>query len=162
MRVNRSVWRDASGAWGPAGFVVATVVAARRQPGYSHRRHHISGLAAQHTRSAVVMIPGFTVLGAASLSMRSDHCWERALLRMAGMGTIFAGLFRCSDVRRPDPTKDPDATAAGSAHAIVSIVTFMTWTALPFVDVSRRRSSTSRAITIGNGVVTAFGSLRRD
>ncbi len=67
------------------------------------------------------------------------------------MGTILAGLFRCSDVRCPDPTKDPEATAADSAHAIVSIVTFMTWTVLPFVDASRRRSSTWRAITIGNG-----------
>jgi len=103
------------------------------------------------------MIPGFTVLGAASLSMRSDRRRERALLRMAGMGTILSGLFRCSDVRCPDPTKDPEATAADSAHAIVSIVAFMTWTVLPFVDASRRRSSTSRAITIGNGLVTAFG-----
>jgi len=123
------------------------VVAARRQPGNSHRRHHISGLAAQHTKSAVVTIPGFTALGAASLSTRSDHRRERALLRMAGMGTILAGLFRCSDVRCPDPTKDPEATAADSAHAIVSIVTFMAWTVLPFVDASRRRSPSWRAVT---------------
>jgi quinol-cytochrome oxidoreductase complex cytochrome b subunit len=39
----------------------------------------------------------------------------------------------------------------------VSIVTFVAWTLLPFVDASRRRSPTSRAITVGNGVVTVFG-----
>ena len=113
MSRQQPVWRDASGAWGPAAFVLATVLAARRQPGYSHRRHHISGLAAQHTRSAVVMIPGFMALGAASLAMPSSQRAERALLRVAGVGTILAGLFRCatSAVRtRPRTRKRPAPT----------------------------------------------------
>ena len=70
---------------------------------------------------------------------------------------ILAGGLRCSDVSCPDPTKDPEATAADSAHAIASIVTFVTWTLLPFVDASNRRSPTCRAITIGNCVATAVG-----
>jgi Protein of unknown function (DUF998) len=157
MSVKRSVWRDAGGVLGPAAFGLATVVAARRQPGYSHRRHHISGLAAQHTQSAPVMIPGFMALGAASLAMPGGHRAERVLLRLAGVGTVLAGLFRCSDVRCPDPTTDPEATATDSAHAIASIVTFVCWTLLPFVDAFHRRSPTSRAITLGHGVATAVG-----
>jgi Protein of unknown function (DUF998) len=156
-RVARSAWRDAAGVWGPVAFVLATLLGGRRQSGYSHRRHHISGLAAQHTSSAVIMIPGFLTLGAATLAMPSNHRRQRALLRVAGVGTILAGGFRCSDVSCPDPTKDPDATAADSAHAIASIVTFVTWTLLPFVDARHRRSPTSRAITIGNGVATTVG-----
>ena len=151
------MWRDAAGAWGPGAFVLAAVLGARRQPGYSHRSHHISGLAAQQTRSAVVMIPGFLALGAASLAMPSGPRGERALLRMAGLGTILAGLFRCSDVSCPDPTRDPEATASDSAHAIVSIATFVAWTLLPFVDASHRRSPMLRAMTVGNGVATAAG-----
>ncbi len=103
------------------------------------------------------MIPGFMTLGAATLAMPSNRRGQRALLRVAGVGTILAGGFRCSDVTCPDPTKDSEATAADSAHAIASIVTFLTWTLLPFVDASHRRSPTSRAITIGNGLATAVG-----
>jgi hypothetical protein len=155
----RSGWRDAAGVWGPAAFVLATLLGARRQSGYSHRRHHISGLAADHTRSAVVMIPGFMTLGAATLAMPSDHRGQRALLRVAGVGTILAGGFRCSDMSCPDPTKDREATAADSAHAIASIVTFVAWTLLPVVDASHRQSPTSRAITVGNGVATTVGFI---
>ena len=157
VSLQRSAWRDTAGVWGPAGFVLATLIGARRQTGYSHRRHHVSGLAAQHTRSAVVMIPGFMTLGTATLTMPSNHRGTRVLLRVAGAGTILAGGFRCSNMCCPAPTKDPDATAADSAHGIASIVTFVAWTLLPFVDAIHRRSPTSRAITVGNGVATAVG-----
>ena len=103
------------------------------------------------------MIPGFMALGAASLAMPSCQRAERALLRVAGVGTILAGLFRCSDVRCPDPTKDPEATGTDSAHAFASIVTFITWTLLPFVDATGRRSPSSRAVNVGNGVATLLG-----
>jgi hypothetical protein len=153
--LERSAWRDAAGVWGPAAFVLATLLGARRQPGYSHRRHHISGLAAHNTRSAVVMIPGFMTLGAATLAMPSNHRGQRALLWVAGVGTILAGAFRCSDMSCPDPTSDPEATAVDSAHEIASTVTFVAWTLLPFVDASHRRSPKFRAITVGNGLATA-------
>ena len=155
VRVDHWRWRDVGGAWGPAVFVVASAVAARRQPGYSHRRDHISGLAGRRTRSAVVMIPGFAALGVANLTMPGDHRSERVLLRVAGVSTILAGVFRCSDVRCPDPMRDPDATASDTVHAIASVVTFTAWTLLPFFDASHRRSPMARAIVLSHGVVTA-------
>ena len=103
------------------------------------------------------MIPGFLALGAASLVIPSRHRSEHVLLRVAGAGVVLAGLFRCSDVRCPDPTKDPDATAADTAHAIVSLVSFAAWTVLPFVDARHQESSSSCWITVANGVVTAIG-----
>ena len=103
------------------------------------------------------MIPGFLALGAASLAIPSRHRAEHVLLRVAGAGVVLAGLFRCSDVRCPDPTKDPDATAADTAHAIVSLVSFAAWTMLPFVDTRHQESSSLRRITVANGVVTAIG-----
>jgi hypothetical protein len=154
MRADQWRWRDASGAWGPAAFVVATAAAGRRQPGYWHRRDHISGLAAKNTRSAAIMIPGFVALGLASLTMPSNHRSERALLRASGVGTILAGLFRCSDVRCPDPTRDADATASDAAHQIASVLTFIAWTVLPFVDAKHRRSPKARAIVYALGLVT--------
>ena len=157
LSLERTAWRDAAGVWGPAAFVLATLLGAQRQSGYSHRRHHISGLAAQHTRSAVVMIPGFMTLGAATLAMPSNHRGQRALLWVAGVGTILAGASRCSDMSCPDPTSDPEATAVDSAHEIASTVTFVAWTLLPFVDASHRRSPKSRAIAVGNGLATAVG-----
>ena len=92
MGQKRPLWRNASGIWGPGAFVLAMILAGRRQPGYSHRRNHVSGLTAQHTRSAVLMVPGFMALGAASLAMPGGERAQRALLRVAGVGTILAGL----------------------------------------------------------------------
>lgn len=58
------MWRRTAGLWGALGFVAAAVAAARRQPGYSHRANHVSGLASRGERSASVMVPGFVALAA--------------------------------------------------------------------------------------------------
>ena len=50
--------------WGPIGFVVGAVAAGTRQPGYSHRTNHVSGLAAHGEASASLMVPGFLALAA--------------------------------------------------------------------------------------------------
>jgi hypothetical protein len=87
------------------------------------------------------MIPGFLALGFASMVMPASWAAERRLLRLAGVGTILAGTFRCSDVRCPDPTTDADATVEDAAHAIASIVTFVAWTLLPFVPARTYRTT---------------------
>ena len=53
------------------------------------------------------MIPGFMTLGAATLAMPSNHRGQRALLWVAGVGTILAGAFRCSDIVVPRPEERP-------------------------------------------------------
>ena len=65
--MNQPLWKQTAGLWGPGAFVAATVIGGASQPGYDHRRLHISGLAAHGARSAPVMVPGFISLGVAGL-----------------------------------------------------------------------------------------------
>jgi hypothetical protein len=154
--MSRTTWRDTAGMWGPAAFATASVLAGWRQPGYDHRRFHVSGLAAHQTRSAPVMVPGFLALGLSSLVMPASRS-TRPLLRMAGVGTVLAGVFRCSNVQCPDPASDPDATREDAVHAAASIGTFLVWTALPFVDAVTSRSTAARVNKAVLGVVVAAG-----
>jgi hypothetical protein len=154
--VGLPVWKRTAGLWGPAAFATASIVGGATQPGYDHRRSHISGLAAHGTRSASVMIPGFIILGVASLLMPAT-ARARPVLRTAGVGVVLAGIFRCSDVSCPDPTRDQDATPEDRAHAAVSIVTFIAWTALPFVDASEAKPTSGRIAHAMLGAVTAAG-----
>jgi Protein of unknown function (DUF998) len=154
--VNQSRWKQSAGLWGPAAFVAATVIGGARQPGYDHRRFHISGLAAHGARSAPVMVPGFITLGIAGLVMPGTGITS-PLLRVAGVGTVLAGVFRCSDVRCPDPTRDPEATTEDALHAAASIVTFIVWTALPFVDASQAGSTSARVRNLLLGAITIAG-----
>lgn len=165
--MRRTMWRDTAGLWGPAAFATASVLAGSKQPGYDHRRLHVSGLAAHQTRSAAIMVPGFLALGLASLVMPANRS-TRPLLRAAGVGTLLAGAFRCSNVHCPDPTSDPDATFEDAAHAVASIGTFVVWTALPFVDAVTSRSTAARAckallgVVIAGGFVAAGATARSD
>lgn len=123
--------RRMAGIWGPTIFCVAAVVAARRQPGYSHRTHHISGLAARGERSARVMVPGFLVLGVSSAMMPAPTETVRRLARVAGLSTILAGLLPVSAPHCPRPFVDPEATATDAGHGVASVTTFALWTAMP-------------------------------
>ncbi len=125
--------RRAAGLWGAASFVGAAVAAARRQPGYSHRSHHVSGLAARGESSARIMIPGFLALGASNLLASAPTQTLRRVERAAGITTIAAGLVRVSEPRCPQPGFDPSATQSDAGHGAASIATFVLWTAMPFV-----------------------------
>lgn len=125
--------RRTAGIWGPAAFCGAAIVAARRQPGYSHRSHHVSGLAAQGERSALVMVPGFLALGASSLLMPAPTTTLDRLARVAGATTIAAGLVRVSEPRCPQPGSDPAATTSDAGHGVASVATFALWTAMPIL-----------------------------
>ena len=129
--VRPGIVRRTAGIWGPTLFFVAAVLAARRQPGYSHRSHHISGLAARGERSARVMVPGFLVLGLSSSVMPAPNVAVRRLARVAGFATIVAGLVPASAPRCPQPFVDPDATVSDVGHGVASVATFALWTAMP-------------------------------
>jgi hypothetical protein len=102
------------------------------------------------------MVPGFLALGLAGLVMPASRR-TRPLVRATAVGTVLAGAFRCSDVRCPDPFRDPEATTEDAAHAASSIVTFIVWAALPFVDASEAGSTRARLGNMLLGTMTAIG-----
>jgi hypothetical protein len=163
-----SLIRRTAGVWGPAAFAGAAVLAARRQPGYSHRANHVSGLAAQGERSASVMVPGFVALGTSSLVMPMPDPRLRRLARIAGITTIAAGLIPASQPRCPNPVSDPDATALDLGHSIASVATFVLWTAMPLTAALSpgprwyRRTSALLGATAGAAFVAAGATTQAD
>jgi len=125
--------RRTAALWGPAVFAGTTIAAARLQPGYSHRAHHISGLAAAGQRSAVVMVPGFLALGCSTLMMPVPPGPITRLARIAGVGVLAAGIIPASQPRCPQPVIDPEATITDSGHGVASVAAFAAWTALPYL-----------------------------
>lgn len=90
------------GLLGPVAFTVAWLVAQRRQDDYQVRHEHISGLAAKDANDPLVMTAGFVALGGCTVTFASTL--ERqlgpragvgpALIGVAGLATIVAGVFR--------------------------------------------------------------------
>jgi len=95
--------RAAAGLVGPAAFTAAWVAAARRQDGYRVAHEHISGLAARDAAGRGMMSAGFLALGACTIAFSSElerrlgggrrAGWGPALMGLAGVGTVAAGLF---------------------------------------------------------------------
>jgi hypothetical protein len=152
-----SLIRQTAGIWGPIGFCCAANAAARRQPGYSHRSHHMSGLAARGQRSATVMIPGFLALGASSLLMPTPNTTLARMARVAGLTTLAAGLIQVSEPRCPQPGTDPAATASDAGHALASIATFALWTAMPIVAHRQTGPAWYRVVSGALGLVSSAG-----
>ncbi len=119
----------------------------------------MSGLAARRTDSARIMVPGFLALGASSLIMDHPDAAVRRLLRLAGVGTITAGIFRCSTPECPDPLSDPDATDEDLAHSVASIGTFLTWVALPAVAARNSPPGPYRELSRAMSVAAALGLI---
>jgi hypothetical protein len=90
------------GVLGPVAFIAAWLVAQRRQDEYEVRHEHISGLAAKDANDPLVMTAGFVVLGGSTVAFAS--ALDRRLgsragvgpasIRLAGLATIVAGVFR--------------------------------------------------------------------
>jgi hypothetical protein len=160
--------RRTAGVWGPVSFAAASVVAARRQPGYSHVANHVSGLAAAGQPSAAVMVPGFLALGAASLLMPVPSPTARRMARLAGLTTIAAGLVPASQLHCPRPGTDPDATALDVGHGVASITTFVLWIAMPCTAATQpgprwyRRTSAALGAAALAGFVAAGVTTRAD
>jgi hypothetical protein len=87
---------------GPVAFTAAWVLAQRRQDEYQVRHEHISGLAARDATDPQVMTAGFLALGGCTVAFASalDRRLDQragagpALIGVAGLATIAAGLFR--------------------------------------------------------------------
>ena len=90
------------GLLGPAAFTIAWLLAQRRQDDYRFRHEHISGLAAKDANDPHVMTAGFVVLGGCTVAFASAidrRLGPRpgagpALIGLAGLATLVAGLFR--------------------------------------------------------------------
>jgi Protein of unknown function (DUF998) len=90
------------GLLGPVAFTAAWMLAQRRQDEYQVRHEHISGLAARDATDPHVMTVGFAALGASTVVFAATL--ERrlgpragvgpALIGVAGLATVAAGLFR--------------------------------------------------------------------
>lgn len=90
------------GLLGPVAFTAAWVLAQRRQDEYQVRHEHISGLAARDATDPHLMTAGFVALGGCTVAFAS--ALERrlgpragagpALIGVAGLATIVAGMFR--------------------------------------------------------------------
>lgn len=146
--------RRFAGLWGPLSFAGAAVAAGRRQPGYSHRTHHVSGLAALGERSAGIMVPGFLALGASSLLVDMPTRGLRRVARAAGLTTVAAGLLRVSEPRCPQPGFDPTATSSDLGHGAASIATFALWTAMPLIAAREREPAWYRRVARVSSVST--------
>src|SRR5438874_3522642 len=92
-----------AGLWGPIAFAVASIAAAPRQPGYSHRGQPVSGLAARGTRLALVMVPGFVTLGLSGLVMQIDDPVISKLVRAPALGLLLSAVARCTTPDCPSP-----------------------------------------------------------
>lgn len=162
-----AIARRSAGLWGPAAFAAASLLGARRQPGYRHAVHHVSGLAAHGAPSAPVMIAGFGALGTAGLVMASGDRAVDPVLRVAGAATLAAGALRCSTPECPTPFVDDDVTPGDAGHAVASMVAFACWVALPAVGAARpgprwyRRASAALAVTTALGWAAAGATTRR-
>jgi hypothetical protein len=170
--VRLGLGRRTAGIWGPTVFCGAAVLAARRQPGYSHRSHHISGLAARGERSATAMVPGFLVLGLSSAVMPLPSVIVRRLALVAGLATVVAGLVPASAPRCPQPFVDPEATPSDVGHGVASVATFVLWTAMPIIAFRQCEPGWFRSLSgalslwtvtglVAAGATTTAGSAHR-
>lgn len=116
---------------GPAAFTAAWVVAQRRQDEYEIRHEHISGLAAKDATDPHVMTAGFIALGACTVAFASTlerrlgprPGWGPALIGVAGLASIVAGVFR-RDRRSnfPPPGEPPGQSRQNDVHDAAAVV----------------------------------------
>lgn len=121
--------RAAAGLIGPAAFTAAWVVSARRQDGYRVSHEHISGLAARDAHDRHLMSAGFLALGvstvafAAELEARLGGARRAgrgpALIGLAGVGTVVAGLFPRDRRLNADPG---DQSRVNDVHDTASVI----------------------------------------
>jgi hypothetical protein len=126
------------GILGPAAFTAAWLIAQRRQDEYQVRHEHISGLAAKDANDPHVMTAGFVALGGCTVAFASAldrRLGPRAgigpaLIGVAGLATIVAGIFR-RDRRSnfPAPGEPEGQSLVNDVHDTAAILGGMAGTA---------------------------------
>jgi hypothetical protein len=92
------------------------MIAQRRQDEYQVRHEHISGLAAKDATDPHVMTAGFVALGACATAFASTlerrlgprPGWGPALIGVAGLASIVAGVFRRDRRSNFPPPGEPE------------------------------------------------------
>jgi hypothetical protein len=133
--------KTACGILGPAAFTAAWLLAQRRQDEYQVRHEHISGLAARDATDPHLMTAGFLALGSCTVAFASaleQRLSPRtgigpALIGVAGLATIAAGVFRRDRRSNFPPPGEPEgqswvndvhdlAAAVGGAAGTIGLV----------------------------------------
>ncbi len=119
------------GVLGPAAFTAAWLVAQRRQDEYEVRHEHISGLAAKDANDPHVMTAGFVVLGGCTVAFAyalDQRLGPRAgagpaLIGVAGLATIVAGVFRRDRRSNFPPPGEPEGQSReNDVHDTAAVV----------------------------------------
>ncbi len=172
--------RALGGIVGPAAFTAAWALSASRQPGYSIREEHISGLAAPDARNPELMVTGFLVLGACTIAAGSAledalGGWERAgwgprLIQASGMAGLAAGLLRRDRMLLTRPEGVDDQSWKNDGHDLAAGVVYVCLIAAPIALAARFRDDplwqhlvipavAGSAVTLTSLVVFASGAI---
>jgi hypothetical protein len=149
MEGTRFRLRAACGVAGPVAFTAAWVASTLRQTGYSVAEEHLSGLAAPDARDPEIMIGGFLVLGACTfvfasaleeaLGGRGRAGLAPALMRVAGVGTVTAGLLRRDQMLLHPPGGVTGQSWHNHAHDLASGVLYAALLVAPLLLARRFR-----------------------
>ena len=126
--------RALGGVLGPVAFTAAWLLAQRRQDEYQVRHEHISGLAARDATDPHVMTAGFVALGGCTMLFAS--ALERrlgpragvgpALIGVAGLATIAAGVFRRDRRSNFPPPGEPEGQSwVNDVHDAAAVLSGM-------------------------------------
>jgi hypothetical protein len=162
------VTADRLAAWGgvagPLVFTAAWVVGSLRQAGLSPGEVQLSGLAADDARNPLVMIAGFTALGACSVgfgaALRREAGHETGgpwLVMVGGGAAIAAGVFRRDHMLLTGPGFSGESWH-NQVHDVASFVAYAAMLAAPLVLARRFRASRRWAVIARPVQVLALAS----
>jgi len=126
---------QACGLIGPVAFTAAWAASSRRQPGYSSRHEHISGLAAPDARDPHLMTAGFGALGVCTVAFgrelhRRLSSGSRGpglgpvLMSAGGLAVLVASAFRRDRISNVPPPGEPQRrqSVVNDVHDVASIL----------------------------------------
>jgi hypothetical membrane protein len=154
------------GIVGPVVFGAAAILSAlingASGDGYSQVHSFVSELAAEGSRSRVLMTAGFLTLGLCLLvfawsvrQLRPAATTLALLIALSGVGTLMAGTFSCD---KGCPAEGVTSTHQ-DLHNLSSVITFSAWILAPLAAGWQLRGSRLGRLSIAFGVVELAISL---